>query len=391
VVYYHPEEPGPYPDGAAAFADVPTGGTFVLGSATYDVAEEGRLVAETEINIRGTGWYIRSGKPHRYYGSVLVNTGGDAIDKPVIECDLEPPDENNKWARQNTFRDFAVDHEGDAPGIRVKNYIFNTFDNCAVECNEAAPKGVSFEESGFFTRMLRCQVSGATDICVHVSGVGYAHEFYSNHIRTNAPEATAALQTERQRTIVVGGECASKAGSSGDADPEDVPAAIRFYNPGEDGVQNGGLVVEPGFEHTSRLEIDGKAPFNAVHATNIKLPTSYHGGAVPTVLFGNTDNSKVINPVIKRNQGHLVKWSELSSNCGIVTDAASLAGLEYTDQGAHNPYIQLNGAATETQLRAIPTGVPTTVNYNADREAPMFHTGREWRQVASRATTLEDD
>jgi hypothetical protein len=374
TVYYHPEEPGPYPDGEAALDDVPPGGTFVLGHASYDVATEGRLVREEPINVRGTGWQRdNSDDTPVYRGAVFTNTGDDVIDEPVIDCDTEGGS-SAAWALQNTFRDFAVIHEGpSSPAVRLRNYVFNTMADCGVECEGKGAKGVSFEEGGFFTRMHRCQVSSATDVSVHVSGVGYAHEFYSNHIRTTEPDARAALQTERQRTIVVGGEY------YGDST---VPA-IRFYNPGTQGSESGGLVMEPGFEHAARVEIDGKAPFDNVQLYHTKIAPHRMEDDVAAVTFGRTNNSMLINPVVYANRGKLARWSENARNCGIIAPAETLRGVTYTDEGARNPYVSISGSATPEQLADLPTGVPTTVEYATGQGAPVLNDGDQWYSLVS--------
>jgi hypothetical protein len=370
TVYYHPDERGPYADGQAAFDDVPPGGTFVLGHGAYDVASEGRLVRSTAINIRGQGWRRDNAKDTPVYrGSVFVNTGGDVVDEPVIDCTA-----SDGTALQNTIRDVGVIHEGpSSPALRIRNFVFNTIADCGVECTGTGAKGVSFEEGGYFTRMHRCQVSQATDVCVHISGVGYAHELYSNHIRTHQASARAALQTERQRTIVVGGEYGVR--------NEEGPPAIRYYNPGTDGIQYGGLVVEPGFEHDSRIEIDGRAPFNDVQIVHTKLPTG-HDPDRPTVIFGNTDNSKLLFPVVKRS-GYLAHWSEQARNCGIVADARTLTHQELTDDGATNPYVSVRGSATPDQLADIQTTVPTYVEYGTEPGAPVLSDGDGWYSLAS--------
>jgi hypothetical protein len=367
VVYYDPDDRGPYSDGQAAFDDVPPAGTFVLGHGIYDVATEGRLVREDPINIRGVGWRVRSGEPLRYYGSVFANAGEDVVDEPVIDCSTDDR------ARQSTFHNFAVVHEGPtSPGIRIRNFIFNTITDCGVECQRNGAKGISFEEGGYFTRMHRTQVSHATDICVHVSGKGYAHEFYSNHVRTHVEDARACLQTEQQRTIVVGGEYATRT--------EGGPPAIRFYNP-ESGAIAGGLVMEPGLEVNARIEIDGESEFNDVQLYHLKLPRYKNLGDTPVVTFGRTRNSKLVYPLLWSNQAHVARFSEHSRNCGVITDVDTLTYLDYTNEGATKPYISANGTATRDQLRAMPTGVPTTVEYLHPEAAPATHDGSEW-QVA---------
>jgi hypothetical protein len=336
------------------------------------------VVRDKEVDIRGTGWYIRSGKPQRYYGSVFVNTGDNAIDEPVVDCDFDSPDDNNPSARQNTFRDFAVLQHGDAPGIRLRNYVFNTVADCGVDCGGIGSKGIAFEGNAWFTRMLRCQVSAATDICVHVTGGGYAHEFYSNHVRTHEGSARACLQTECNRTIVVGGEYASRGGTINDLPAEEIPPAIRFTT---DSRRWGGLVLEPGLEHQSRIEIDGPGLWEDVQLCHLLLPTHDHEDPdYPTVTFGNTRNSKVIYPVVQRARGNLVKWTEQARHCGIITDAESLRNVEYVDEGSTNPYVSVQGSATTDQLADMPTGVPTTVEYATEQGVPVVHDGLSWKR-----------
>jgi hypothetical protein len=381
TVYYHPDEPGPYADGEEAFADVPAGGTFVLGSARYDVASEGRLVREDPVTIRGTGWYIDTDEWANLLGSVLVNAGDDVVDKPVIDCD-GPFSEDDRGARQNQIRNIGIIHEGpSSPAIRLRNFIFNTVADCGIRCRFKGAKGVEFDEWGFFSRMARCQVKNAADITVHVSGVGYAHEFYSNHIASNVEGARAALQTERQRTIIVGGEYAA-------GKPEG-PPSIRFYNPGDDGIQRGGLVLEPGLEKEAQIEIDGESPFDDVQLYHTKLPPLKEDRHC--VVFGRTNNSKVIYPILWDRSGYkLAHWKEESRNCGIISDVKTLRGTEYTDDGATNPYVKVTGSATSNDLEGVPTGVPTTVDYHTGEEVPVLHTGSEWKRLSATSFELTD-
>jgi hypothetical protein len=375
TVFYHPDQRGPYPDGEAAFDDVPPSGTFVLEHGRYDVAEEGRLVRDKPVNIRGSGWQRdNDGDTPVYRGSVFVNTGDDVIDEPVIDCRTQG-DRGADWALQNTIKDVGIIHEGPtSPAIRLHNFVFTTIADCGVECRGKGAKGVSFEEAGFFSRMVRSQVKGATDICVHVSGIGYAHEFYSNHISIGADDGRAALQTERHRTIVVGGEHIGTAETPG----------IRFYNPGTDGLEEGGLVLEPGLEKDAWIEIDGEVPFNDVQMYHTKLPPI--GEDKPSVKFGNTRKSKLIHPVVYpqvRARGTpFAKWTEQAAHCGIITDAETLRGLNYIDEGATNPYIHLQGRGTPEQISDIKTDVPISIDHHGGASAPAVHDGSQWR-VAS--------
>jgi hypothetical protein len=262
--------------------------------------------------------------------------------------------------------------------------------------------------------MYRCQVSNATDISVHVTGSGYAHEFYSNHIRTNVEDATAAFQTECNRTIVVGGEIASRP-------TETPPHAIRFYNPGP-GPAWGGYVYEPGMEGGSGIEIDGAEDsngFNMVHLENVghTMSTDEGGGLEYLVRFGNTRGSKLVDPapmglfweeeesVLDKPLGDLVRWSAEAEDCGVVADAAALTlpkargtsdqfdgydgsefgpvtGHRYTDEGSRNPYVIVDSAVTPEQLAVMPTGVPTYVPFGTDTGAPLVHDGEEWYSFA---------
>jgi hypothetical protein len=396
VVYYHPGQRGPYADGQAALADVPPGGTFVLGHAEYDVATEGRIVRERPISVLGTGWHRPPdayGADARYEGAVVVNTGEDTLDAPAI--DVDAPDPGNEAnadvspAKQNVVRDIAVMHEGHStPAIRFRNAIFTTLADCGVECRSSGAKGVVFDGRGFFSRMHRCQVSSATDLCVQVTGGGYAHEFYSNHIRTNVDGARAAFQTECDRTIVVGGECAARG--------SDTAVAIRFHNSGNSLTLYGGLVIQPGIEHTTvGIEIGGEnRGYHQVYMHDVGLPLNDMDVGV---RFGNTRGSKLVNPkpmsIAKDGRGDIVEWTAEAENCGVVTDAAAMTpgtfvdqgtragpitGETHTNHGSRNPYVRIAGSASREQLAAVPTGVPTTVDYVTSEGAPAYHDGTDW-------------
>jgi hypothetical protein len=371
VVYYDPDgDGGPYADGQEALDAVPSGGTFVIGNGTWDVAEEGRLVIDKTVNVRGMGW---ASNREEQQGTQIVNTGGDTLNEPTVEFNGDRLQTDQKNPRiLGSLRNVMVRHHGDAPAVLVRRAIKTTIADCHISCDGKAPKGLKYETWGFFSRAVRNTVVGATEICAQVTGVGYAHEFYSNHFATGADDATA-FQTQRQRTILVGGECAVT-GENG--------TAVEFYNPGDDGIQAGGYVVEPGIEHTAKsIVIDGDAPFNDVQVYHLK--SSFEGDK-PMITFGATKNSKVFYPVLKdHHEGTLARWSELSSDCGIVTDTKVLKNLSVNDEGARNPYIRVTSSADDEDLQKLPTGVPTTVAFNPDAGAPIFHDGQRWKRVGS--------
>jgi hypothetical protein len=367
AVFYDPDgDGGPYADGQEALADVPPGGTFVIGHGTWDVAEEGRLLIEKTVQVRGMGWgSTREDKR----GTLIVNTGDDPIDKPAIEFH-GPEDLAEKNPRiLGSLRDVHVEHRGDSPAVLFRRAIRTVVADCNINCGGEAPVGLKFETWGFFTRAYRNKIGGATDVCCQVTGVGYAHEFYSNHIATGVDGATA-FQTQRQRTILIGGECAST-GENG--------TAVEFYNPGTQGSEAGGYVVEPGIEATANsIVIDGEKPFDDVQVYHMK--SSFHDDQ-PMVTFGNTTNSKIFYPVLKsHHRGTIARWSNQSRNCGIVTDAKVLRNLSVQDDGAQNPYIRVTSNATDDDLEKFPTGVPTTVAYNPDAGSPVLHDGSEWKR-----------
>jgi hypothetical protein len=387
VVYYAPNDGGPYTDLEAAVADVPQGGTLVLTGGRYDVATEGRIVPKgRSIHVRGSGW-TRKREPHGenvdYNGTVLVNTGEDTIDDPVIDYAL-----TQGIAKGATLRDFAVLHEGpSSPAIRMADVIFSEILTCAVSCRLQGQTGILFDGSGYYTRCLRSQVEHATDISVHVSGQGYAHEFYSNQIRSNVDGCTAAFQTEVDRTIVAGGQCSTKY-----ARPDD--PAIRFYNPGNR-VLHGGLVLEPGIETTMGVDIDGRdEPFADVQLYHTKAAMGGNQRTKPRsgthVRFGNAVGCKLVYPIVwdrgalpEDERGQLVEWTSDAEHCGVITDANTLQKMHYTDQGATNPYVHVTGGTTEEQLAGFPTGVPTKVSHAISRNSALYHDGETWLEPAT--------
>jgi hypothetical protein len=367
AVFYDPDGDSQYEDGQAALNAVPPGGTFVIGHGTWDVAEEGRLLIEKTVQVRGMGWTGNREEPN---GTRIVNQG--SVDEPAVEFRAPPDmDSDEPWIL-GSLRDVQVIHAADAPAVRIRNAIRTVIADCDIDARNTAPTALKYEDFGFFTRCLRNRIKNATEVCCQVTGLGYAHEFYSNHIATGVEGATA-FQTQRQRTILVGGECASTgAGGTG----------VEFYNPGTNGIEAGGYVVEPGIEHTEQsLVIDGKQPFNDVQAYHVKL--DIHEDS-PAITFGATNNSKVINPVLNEyKDGTVARWTDRSSNCGLETDAKTMKQSTYTDEGAVNPYVHLKGSLDDGDLEQLPTGVPTTAAYNADAKAPVLHDGDRWKQVAT--------
>jgi hypothetical protein len=383
AVFYRPDDDGPYPDGQAALDDVPPGGTFIIGQGTWDVAEEGRLVADRSISIFGSGVWKKGdtfGDDSELRGTVIRNTGDDPVDKPAVAFSGPGFTDADRPERMNgRLRNLGVMHEGpSSPAVWIDEAIRTHIADCWVTCRNAAPTGIKYgaqagtpdESRAFFSRAARNTVQSATDIGVHVTGPGYAHEFYSNHIATGVDGATA-FQTQRQRTILVGGECAAT-GENG--------VAVKFYNPGTGGQQYGGFVIEPGIEHTERpIVIDGKSPFNDVQLYHIKMSLR---GDVPAVTFGASDNSKLFYPVVKRHHsGPLVRWSDRSLNCGVLTDGRTIAnGAEFVNDGAMNPYVSVTGSVTNNMVEQLPTGVPMAVEYHEETGGPAFYDGEVWRR-----------
>jgi hypothetical protein len=375
-VFYDPDGSGPYEDGQAALDAVPPGGTFVIGHGTWDVAEEGRLVVDEGINVVGAGWTkapFEFGPDATRSGTIIDNTGDDVVDKPPVE--FKPADPENPRLHNPSLREVSVMHAGEtSPAVRVEALRTLIADNY-VSCTNTAPVGISYEKMGFFARALRNQVGGFNDVGIRVAGVGYAHEFYSNHVATNNEGATAAIDIQRHRAIVVGGEYAMP--------NVDGAAAIRFSNP-DGGRISGGYVVEPGIEHTDigidiapeMGQVDNVQVYHCMQAV-LHEKTAF-------VRFGNTTNSKVIFPVIRTN-GEIAQWSRNANHCGVVTDADNLAGCTITDDGATNPWIQVTGAATDSSIDDFPTGVPIAVDYAVDENAPAFHDGDSWYSLAGAA------
>jgi hypothetical protein len=378
TVYYDPENPGPYENGKAALETVPDGGTFRIAAGEYDVSEEGgRLVADRPVHIRGAGtnfaqsvddtedeWDITN------LGTVVTNR---EYDQPTIEFRGELTDGRPGVSiRGASIQGLAVRHlRKEAPAVRFRGTIYSLVKGAWVLTQ--SPVGVKYDDWAFFARMVRSKVSGASNIGVHVTGGGYAHEFYSNHVG-----APTALQTENHRTIVVGGEYA--AGEDG--------TALRFYNP-HDYTLIGGVVVEPGIEHTgTHVDIDGTNAVENVHVIGtMLLPQS----DVPTIRFGNAHNCKVLYPALsQRKTGYIAHWTDQSRNCGIVSDAGSMQYFDHViDDGAINPYVHLTGSATRNQISNVLTGPNISVDQVVGADGPVFSEGDTWYTTDSARTEME--
>jgi hypothetical protein len=364
VVYYDPDGDGDYENGQSALADVPSGGTFVIGSGTWDVAQEGRLLVEKTIDLRGNGWASKF--EANQSGTRIVNTGSEAIDKPAVEF-RGPSTSNAENPRIHpSMRNLRVDHEGDSPAVLLHGATRSLIADCYVNCRGKAPRGLVYGAWAFFARALRNKVTGATEECVHVGGNGYAHEFYSNHFATGAPDATAFLTTV-PRTILVGGECAS-VGPNG--------TAIAFG-----GSRRGGYVVEPGIEATEtgiHVGTGDGVPNRQVQLYHVTLPLEE--GRVG-VRFDNARGAQLINPVTNpgSNGGTLVEWTERAEDCGVTSASTAIVDQQFRDDGADNPWLSIHGGLTPAQRRALPTDVPITVDYYTETGTPIFNDGSEWK------------
>jgi hypothetical protein len=392
TVYYDPNEPGPYPDLEAAIDDVPTGGTLQLGSAVYNVGVEGRLVLDRPMTVRGVGWSRipnwnrrTAGQNHR--GTVIQNTDrvldsvGDerarhdpAVEAPAVEINAAPQEQS--WGRHAVLRDLAVrSPTPNSEVLRVQDTIRALIADCAIHGGilTRAAAGIRYDGNSFFAQAVRNVVNGTGDYGVQVLGTGYAHEFYSNHVRCEGNDDGEAVgfETTRHRSIVVGG------GYTGDV-------GIRFRALGSPTL--GGLVVEPGFESNGiAVDIGGgpSASFDHVQLYHTKL--SMAAEHVDTgVRFGNTAGSKYIYPIVwqRGDRRPIAEWTERSRNCGVISDPDTLRKVTYDDGGATSPYVRVTGSATREQLDDIPTGVPTTVDYLEDHAAPATHDGSQWRVAA---------
>jgi hypothetical protein len=384
AVYYDPENPGPYEDGQDALSNVPDGGTFQLAAGVYDVAEEGNLSLDRPITIQGTGarWartVTRSDgdRSLNNKGTIIENRTGD---RPAIEFRGNAPDLMLQGA---TIRGVTVDHRGDGdtpPAVVMQDSINTLIENCRIQVPGGPPTGLKYEGRGFFARVVQTAVSSFSDVGIHVTGGGYAHEFYSVWA-SSARDGATCLQTENHRSIVQGGEYAAT-GEGG--------TAIRFHAP--DSPRYGGVVIEPGIEHTATsIDVGGDSPFENVQVYGSLFPL-YTEQDVATFRFGNAKNCKLIYPVLPttNQRGELARWSAESENCGIITDARSIAGHSYTvEDGARNPYVSLVGTTDNQILSQIPTGAPTTVEYNRDENAGLYHDGSTWRRYRSEPVDID--
>jgi hypothetical protein len=381
TVFYDPDDRGPYADGQEALADVPDGGTFELASGVYDVATEGRLLVEKRpvyIRSQSDKWCRtadRSGDSREFHwpGTVIENRG--AIDKPTIDI-LGDWDTTSSMGAM--VRGLTIKHDTDAPAIRIKDTTNSHVVDTGIFLYQSAPVGIKYEGLAFFARANRTAIKQFTDTGIHVTGDGYSHEFYSVWSGSGAPDATA-LQTECHRSIIMGGEYAATA---------DTGTAIRFYNP-EESPLYGGLVFEPGIEHTARcIDIDGESPFDGVQVYGSLLSIwaqeseKYQGGGAG-VRFGNARNCKLVYPVATAD-GNLAHWTEDAINCGIITDGRTMGQVSLMDDGSRNPYVRVNGAMDKPQIDNMSTEVPTTVDYYSETGNPVLYDGSSWKTVPLR-------
>jgi hypothetical protein len=380
VVYYDSSNRGPYTDLEDALADVPDGGVLQLGPTTYDVATEGRIALDRPVHVRGAGWAQVFPDPDSFenetVGTRVLNTGDDAVDEPVLEYDA-----GSKKELKNVVLDsLHVGHTGDAPAIRFRDTSRSLMRRCEVNCGWEAPVGVKYEGAAYLANQIQNVVKGFRDIGIHVQGTGYGHEFHQSVAATGVENATA-LQTEVQRTIVVGGEYMAHEGSEG--------TAIKFFRRQGGLPAHGGLVIEPGIERTANpVVIDGDAPFDGVQLYHV-YATLGERGVERLVRFGNAADCKLVNPVVPRNDtGELAHWTEQAENCTVVTDPDTLARARLRDDGSRNPYVEVVGSATADQLREFPTGVPTSVGFAPEWGSPLFHDGHAWHRSASREISL---
>jgi hypothetical protein len=392
TVFYTATGGGPYGDLEAAVADVPPGGTLWLDAGEYRVSEEGRIAPDRPIQVRGMGWQLRADwvdhldSPGRkdIGGTKIVNTGPDTVDESPIE--FSAPD-IEKFKRGLSIRDLAVAHDGPTtPIVDLERFIYSRISDCLFDTRHKAPVGIRFGEQTFFARVERCKVTDPTEYGIRVTKpTGFGYVFRDNHIRGDK----VGIQTETQRTVVTGGQVGANAPN--DLFPDTQGVGIRFY--ARENRQTGGLVVAPGFEKASiGIEIDGEnESFADVHVYQTKLPiygVDRNFGLDLGVRFGKAMRAKVFHPTLfewgtPENTTPLAEWSSESKDCGIFTDASSLSGLTYTNHGATNPYVKIDGPATNDHLAEFPTGVPTLVDFNTDEKAPAFHDGEAWYTQSS--------
>jgi hypothetical protein len=388
TVYYDPDERGPYSDLTAAIADVPRGGTLQLGHGAYNLAEEGRLVIDHEMTVRGVGWtrvnnWNRRTDGRNTYGTVLRNVqnpAGDvgseftnrqpAVEAPAVEINVDTHEGNG---RHVVLRDLAVRSPTPSlPIVRVSNTIRTLVADCLITggIKTRAGTGIQYTGSSFFAQAYRNVINGTGNYGIQVLGGGYAHAFYDNHVRCegNGEGEAVAFETTRHRSIVMGGEYTGQIG-------------LRFRSTGA--TQLGGFVVEPGFE-SNDVAVDVGAgdggSFDNVQIYHTKLSMAAEHVA-EGVRFGNTTGSKYVFPIVWQRGDRLpiAEWTERAENCGVIADAGTLEKVTTIDHGATAPSVTVPGAATRPQLDAIPTDVPTTVGYVDGVGTPAVHDRNEWQ------------
>jgi hypothetical protein len=412
VVYFDPDNPGPYADGEDALADVPVNGTFYL-DGIYSLPEEGPIVVDRPMHLRGAGWSRvdqsveadvtanRNGESI-HTGSVILNAGEDALDRPNVACE-SVPGEN---ARENvSIANLAI--QGSTPNnpiVEIRDSIGTSIVNCDVNggYEPRAPIGIHYVGRSDRATLLRNRVQSVYHRGIKISAVGFAHHLFYNNVNTwprlderYEEDGGVAIETAANRTIVVGGIVNSYVREG----EHDRGAAI-WFNPGNRSDQHGGLVIEPGTENAATAVRVGNEdnPFHDVQVYHHKVGYRKYEGNRPavqrTIDFRNAVNCKLINPIVwdrtgDRFTGELARWGPDAEHCGVHTDVTTLRKVTYTNEGATQPYIDIQGSATDDELVEVPTGVPMQLDYATDHGTPAVHDGDRWYRLAREELSVE--
>lgn len=377
VVYYNPADSGPYTDGQDALSNVPDGGTFVLAAGTdYDVATEGRLAATRALTIVGEGWAVD--EAGTLSGSKIVNTGGDAVDSPVIEIESSNKTGSN-WIHNPSIRGLSIDHDGaTSPAVRFNWAIRSLIDECRIDMNGTGDTGVEYAGESFFGRMTRSHVTGATNRGIYVTGSGYGHEFIgvqSNHTASGA----VALRTERPSTYIFGGAYGANSTDG---------TGIQFYNTGAGGLR-GGYVNSTAESTDTFVDIDGSSTFNKVVVDSSRANLS---NVNTFVRFANADGCINMwpNTVAAGGGGDVAEWTASSAQCGVIANRSQLGSAGVTvDGSAYEAWMHVAGHVHDGTMGNLPSASNLTisVDYNIDQNAPVWHDGTGWYKGSATSFT----
>lgn len=373
TVYYSTQDSGPYTDGADAYEDVPPGGTLLLGDGNYDAATEGRLVSTVPKNIRGLGWGYDA--DNGYSGTVLVNTGEDSIDAPMIDFDGTETGASNDFISGPTVRDLFIQHDSpSAAAVHYNDAPHSVTENVRISGGATAKHCLHYENDSFlgYAQSVRAQDSDGQAVLVDSPG-GYGYTFDTCFFRS---DNDAGLEARLQNIVTIGGQFTGDVG-------------LRLSQQSDRRMSNS-YIISPTFEacQTTSLEFDDLTPTdnlatlnNHVLSPRFITKPDYH------IQFIDSADSVVHNPYFEQPATVVdVRWGGDSVRDGIIGTKASIPdGIEV--DGGFEPWMTFNQPMKNALVDTIPTDPDLNVSvcYNPVAGGPVWHDGADW-YVASGST-----